>query len=145
MLTRSVRLREPGRPAAEVPHDGIFPVAAFSARRPDFYGTMYAPTRNGEIQLAAAKQISRAAVGSRVPRDRTLRPWEASQESLRNYACKDASGKALPCQMQSCLLRCIFTGSLRRLLRCIGGGFRFPPPPMSGKERKLPGRRVTLM
>ena len=25
------------------------------------------------------------------------------------------------------LLRCIIPGSLRRLIRCIGGGFRFPP------------------
>ena len=40
------------------------------------------------------------------------------------------------------LLRCIIPGSLRRLIRCIGGGFRFPPPPMSVKERKFLGRQV---
>ncbi len=48
-----------------------------------------------------------------------------------NFACKDAQNGNCPLSVY--LLRCVFTGSLRRLLRCIGGGFRFPPPPMSGK------------
>ena len=38
--------------------------------------------------------------------------------------------------LQFRLLRCIFTGSLRRLLRCIGGGFRFPPFPVSVKGKR---------
>lgn len=43
--------------------------------------------------------------------------------------------------LQFHLLRCIFTGSLRRLLRCIGGGFRFPPRRLQNKGNG----RVTLM
>ena len=42
--------------------------------------------------------------------------------------------------LQFRLLRCIFTGSLRRLLRCIGGGFVFRPADYK-TERKLLGKR----
>ena len=72
---------------------------------------------------AVIKQISRA--GRRRTVAQPLRTWDALQESLRNYTCKDAQKGCCP-QNAVCLLRCIFTGSLRRLLRCIGGGFRFP-------------------
>jgi len=50
------------------------------------------PRREGAIRIAAAKQISRAGNGrARSPSaPPSLRTWDASQESLRNYACKDA-------------------------------------------------------
>ena len=68
-------------------------------------------------------------------RRQPLRTWEASDGSLRNFIGKTREEDAALVQFH--LLRCIFPGSLRRLIRCIGGGFRFPPPPMSGKERKI--------
>ena len=86
------------------------------------------------VDAAVIKQISRA--GRRRTVAQPLRTWDASQESLRNYTCKDAQKGCCP-RNAVYLLRCIFTGSLRRLLRCIGGGFRFPPFPMSKEGESL--------
>ena len=83
---------------------------------------------------AVIKQISRA--GRRRTVAQPLRTWDASRESLRNFTGK-AHRRVTALALQFHLLRCIVTGSLRRLWRCIGGGFRFPPPPMSEEGESL--------
>ena len=74
-------------------------------------------------------------------RIRMPRAWDASQESLRTSLVK-THRRVTALIKQFHLLRCIFTGSLRRLLRCIGGGFRFPPPPMSEKGASSQGDKA---
>ena len=89
------------------------------------------PAEEGHPSSAWTKQISRAASNRCA--------WDASDGSLRNFAGK-THGRVTALIMQFYLLRCIFPGSLRRLIRCTGGGFRFPRPPVSGKGRKLLGK-----
>jgi len=85
--------------------------------------------------------LSRPNGRGRACRAPPLRPWEASDGSLRNFTGMTREEDTALVQFH--LLRCIIPGSLRRLIRCIGGGFRFPPPPMSEKERKFSGKQGT--
>ena len=52
---------------------------------------------------------------------------------------KDAKEGTTALIMQFRLLRCIFPGSLRRLIRCTGGGFRFPSFPASARAQARGG------
>lgn len=120
-------------------------LSSHPARGSDFWYTISANAKRGVPRIAAANRfpaqgwprLSRPNGRGRACRAPPLRTWEASDGSLRNFTGMTREEDAALVQFH--LLRCIIPGSLRRLIRCIGGGFRFPPPPMSGKERKLPG------
>ena len=92
------------------------------------------PRRDGRAcrdQLVGPPRRGVRAGRAVAPRPPPLRPWEASDGSLRNFTGMTREEDTALVQFH--LLRCIIPGSLRRLIRCIGGGVRFPPPPMSEK------------
>ena len=92
----------------------------------------HAPDRRG-------KQISRA--GRRRTVAKTLRPWEASDGSLRNFARKTHRRvTALRCSLPPSVYLSGLSQAPHPMHR---RRFPFSAPPMSGRERKLLGRQGT--
>ena len=86
------------------------------------------PRRDGRAcrdQLVGTPRRGVRAGRAVAPRPPPLRTWEASDGSLRNFTGMTREEDTALVQFH--LPRCIIPGSLRRLIRCIGGGFRFPP------------------
>ena len=96
------------------------------------FGILFSPTRKGACPGSPRQTDFPRRAGMAFHRRQPLRTWEALDGSLRNFTGMTREEDTALVQFH--LLRCIIPGSLRHLIRCIGGGFRFPPPPMSGKE-----------
>ena len=125
----------PDRPAAEKSRREI------SVSRPDFWYNI-GVLRAWATTLERTKQISRAGNGmARSPSaPSSLRTWDASQESLRNYACKDAQKGNCPRTAVSPPSVYLY-GLSQAPLAMHRRRFSFPAPTDYKTERKLIGRR----
>ena len=137
MLTRSVRLKRARMGLRRKNRAAKFPSAGL------IFGIMYTPTRDEAIRIAAAKQISRAGNGRAYTPGAPPsfpRTWDASQESLRNYACKDAQKGNCPRTAVSPPSVYLY-GLSQAPLAMHRRRFSFPAPADYKTERKLLGKR----